>query len=370
MHKFTDITVIRFYIIKESGTVYMKVVVIGDALVKSEDLDKAAHQMNFNEPIDIQRFEWFSDLSKDEFQQKILSIEQSGPENVRLPNGLLDALTDADVILVHLAPVSEKMIAVASHLRLIGACRGGVENVNVDVATKRKIPIIHVIRNAEPVADFTLGLIIAETRNIARAHCSIMRGVWQKSFANDPYKTTLKNLKVGLVGAGYIGRLVLKRLACLGIETAVYDPYVKPEDLAEDNLHPEFLGLKELFSTCDVISLHMRVSPQTSNMVNKSVLSLMKPSAYLINTSRAEIINRDDLVNVLTKRKIAGAAIDVFWQEPLTRDDAFLKLDNVTLTTHIAGDTVDAISRAPYLLKDVMNDYFAKKKSKMQINHF
>ncbi|WP_196604359.1 2-hydroxyacid dehydrogenase [Pectinatus haikarae] len=348
----------------------MKIVVVGDALVKSDDLEKAAREMNFGETLEIKKLEWFSDLPKDKFQKKIMEIEKNGPENITLPAGMSDATKEAHALFVHLAPVNRKIIEGAPHLRLIGACRGGVENIDIEAATEAKIPVIHVIRNAEPVADFTLALMYTETRNIARAHHAVKNGIWQKSFANDPYKTTLKRMKIGLVGAGYIGRLVLKRLNALKIESAFYDPYVKKSDLAEEGLNAESLPLEKLFETCDIISLHMRVTEQTAGMINKSLISLMKPSAYLINTARAEILDRSAVVDALSNKKIAGAALDVFWHEPLEKDDIFLKLDNVTITPHIAGDTIDAITYAPYLLKDVINDYFTKKISKMQVNKY
>lgn len=348
----------------------MKIVVVGDALVKSDDLEKAAQHMNFTEPVEVKKLEWFSDLPKDKFQEKIMQIEKNGPENMELPEGILEEVKDAQALLVHLAPVSKRVMEAATKLRLIGACRGGVENINIKAAEEQKIPVIHVIRNAESVADFTLALMYAETRNIAKAHHAIRNGVWQKSFSNDAYRTTLKRLKVGLIGAGYIGRLVLKRLNALQIATAIYDPYVKKSELQEEGLTAEFLTLEELCRTCDIISLHMRVTPQTSGMINKSLISLMKPNAYLINTARAEILNRNDIIDALKNKKIAGAALDVFWQEPLPKDDILMKLDNVTLTPHIAGDTIDAISHAPYLLRDVINDYFTKGKSKMQVNKF
>lgn len=346
----------------------MKVVVVGDTLVKSDDLAQAAQQMNLGADLDIKKFEWFNNLTKDQFQEKILQIEKGGSEAVPIPDGILEELKDAEYLFVHIAPVSKKMIEAAPKLKMIGACRGGMENVNVEEATKHNIQVIHVIRNAEPVADFTLALMYVETRNIARAFYSIKEGKWEKSFANDPYKTTLKNLKVGLVGLGHVGKLVAKRLNALEIETCGYDPFVTASDIAREGLKITLLDIKELFKTCDIISLHMRVTEDTKNMINKDLISLMKPSAYLINTARAGVLKKDDLVEVLDKHLIAGAALDVFWEEPIPQGDKLLELDNVTLTTHIAGDTIDAIPRSPYLLKDVINDYLAKGFSAMQVN--
>ncbi|MBG9801529.1 2-hydroxyacid dehydrogenase [Brevibacillus laterosporus] len=346
----------------------MKIVVVGDALVSSNDLEKAAHQLNINENIEVEKFEWYSQLTKDEFQEKILEIEKGGSEAVDIPEGICEALVDADMLLVHIAPVSKKMIEAGKNLKFIGASRGGMENVAVEAATERKIPVFHVIRNAEPVADFTVALMYAETRNIARAHHAIKEKRWDKAFSNDPYKTTLANHTIGLIGLGYIGKLVVRRLNGLGVKAIAYDPFVDIEKLRKEGLDIELKGLEEVFSEADIVSLHMRVTPETTNMVNDHLLGLMKPSAYLINTARAAVVDREALVKALQNKQIAGAAIDVFWTEPLPENDEFLSLDNVTLTTHIAGDTIDAIPRSPYLLKDVLNDYFEKGFSDMQVN--
>ncbi|MBC1703201.1 2-hydroxyacid dehydrogenase [Listeria welshimeri] len=346
----------------------MKIVVVGDALVASSDLEKAAQELNVNEEVQVEKFEWYSDLSKEAFQEKILAIEKGGSEAVEIPAGICEALVDANILLVHIAPVSKKMIASAKKLRLIGASRGGMENVAVEAATERKIPVIHVIRNAEPVADFTVALMYAETRNIARAHLSIKNGRWDKGFSNDAYKTTLAKHTVGLIGLGYIGKLVAKRLNGLGVKVIAYDPFIDPKKLVDEGLGIELKGLHEVFREADIISLHMRVTKETTNMINAELIGMMKPSAYLINTARAAVLDESALINALEAKQIAGAAIDVFWEEPIPSDSPLLTLDNITLTTHIAGDTIDAIPHSPYLLRDVINDYFEKGVSDMQVN--
>lgn len=339
----------------------MKIVVVGDALVSSETLIDAAKQIEFpgsDKDIEFKVFEWFSDLKKEQFQEKILEIEKNGPECVPIPDGICEALIDADYLFVHISPVSKAMIESAKQLKLIGTCRGGLEHIALDSVRAKKITLIHVIRNAEPVADFTIGLMYAETRNIARAHYEIKHGHWRKGFANDPYKTILTNHTVGLVGLGYIGKLVAKRLNALGVKVISYDPFVDKAKIAQEGINVEFLEFEQLISQADILSLHMRLSPETENMINKDVISKMKPNSYIINTARAGVLNKTDLIEALQNKTIAGAALDVSWVEPIEAGDPLLELDNITLTTHIAGDTIDAIPRAPYLLKNVLNDYF------------
>ncbi|GEN88517.1 2-hydroxyacid dehydrogenase [Oceanobacillus sojae] len=345
-----------------------KIIVVGDALVSSETLEDAAYQLDLDEPVEVKRFEWYSNLQKEQFQEKILQIETGGSEAVDIPEGILEEIPTADYLLVHIAPISEEMIQAAEKLKFIGTCRGGLEHIHLEACDRKQIPVIHVIRNAEPVADFTLGLMLAETRNIARSHHYIKQGKWVKAFANDPYKKTLSQHTVGLLGLGYIGKLVLKRLNGLGVNVIAYDPYVDAEKLKREDLRAKLVGLEDLFRQSDILSIHARLTDETENLVNKSYLQLMKPSSYIINSARAGLVNREDLLNVLKEGAIAGAALDVAWTEPLEENDDFLSLENVTMTSHIAGDTVDAIPRSPYLLRDVLNDYLKKGMSDMLVN--
>ena len=345
----------------------VKVVVIGDRLVSSDTLKEAAQQLAIGADVQVVAFNWYAELTKDQFQEKILLIEKGGPEAVDVPPGVIEAMQDADYLLVHIAPVSKEMLQAAQQLKLIGTCRGGLEHIATEVVKEKGIPLIHVIRNAEPVADFTVGLIYAETRNIARGHRDVMAGKWTKAFPNDPYKTTLSQLKVGLIGLGYIGKLVVKRLNALGVEVLAYDPFVDRQAIRQEGLHVTLRGLVVGFADVDVVSLHMRVTPETTNMVSDRLLSLMKPSGYLVNTARAAVLDKDALMKALQEKRIAGAALDVIWKEPIEMDDPLLQLDNVTLTPHIAGDTIDAIPKSPYLLRDVINAYLEHGTSDMLI---
>ncbi|GGC93838.1 2-hydroxyacid dehydrogenase [Enterococcus wangshanyuanii] len=344
-----------------------KVIVVGDTLVSAATLKEAAEQLKIPKPIEVTCFDWYADLTKEEFQAKIKIIEQGGPEAVELPEGILPALEEAEYLLVHIAPVSAKMLEAAPQLKMIGTSRGGLEHIDLEAVSQRNIPLIHVIRNAEPVADFTVGLMYAATRNIALSHRQVMNGQWPKQFPNDLYKTTLSNLTVALIGLGYIGKLVVKRLNGLGVKVVAYDPYVDQEKIKREGLAVTFVELEEAFKHADILSLHMRVTPDTTNMINDSLISLMKPSSYLINTARPDILYKPSFVKALKDRKIAGAAIDVVWEEPIQADDPLLALDNLTITSHIAGDTIDAIPRSPYLLRDVMNEFFEKGSSDMLI---
>ena len=125
---------------------------------------------------------------------------------------------------------------------------------------------------------------------------------------------------------------------------------------------------EEVFQEADIVSLHLRVTPETENSIDAKYLSMMKKTAYLINTSRAKVLVKDDLIHALENKEIGGAALDVYWDEPLDPDDSILKLDNITLTPHNAGSVVDALPKSPWLLVKTVNKYWEDKKSDMVVN--
>lgn len=338
-----------------------KVVVIGDPFVSAANLANAAKGLLLEEPISIQSFEWQSEKKRSEFREVIKILEHDGPNDFEWSAEILAAVREAEYLLVHLAPVSRKLLAQAKKLKMIGTCRGGLEHIDLEAV--KEIPglsVINVIRNAEPVADFTIGLMYATVRNIAASAIQVKQGNWPQNFSNDAYKTSFSNLKVGLVGLGHIGKIVAKRLTALGLEVSAYDAFIDQASLDQEGYQIKLKSLKEIFSDSDVVSLHLRVVPETQNLINHSLLCLMKPSAYLINTARPDIINRADLLECLTKKQIAGAGLDVLWEEPIASDEPLLALDNVVITSHIAGDTIDAIDRSPQLLQAEMNRILGK----------
>lgn len=345
----------------------MKIIAIGDIYVDPKTIAEQAERIAVNEEITVVSYNW-ENTSKQVFRKRAHHIELEGPDAEPFVKGLYESIQDADMILTHFCPIPAKLIENAKKLKLIGTCRTGLEHIDVDAATARNIPVVHCIRNATAVADFVLGLIISETRNIARGHKSITGGQWGQTFPNSHFTTTLDHMKVGLVGLGYIGRLVAKRLLALNVEVVGTDPYVSQAELLEEGINLVKVDMAELFATCDVVSIHLRQTEQTMNMIDHKWLNRMKPNSYLINTSRAGVINEADLLSVLKQKKIAGAAIDVWWEEPIPIDSEFLTLDNVTATPHIAGETVDAIPLSPVLMVDEINKFLITGKNSMVVN--
>ncbi|MCD8138434.1 MAG: 2-hydroxyacid dehydrogenase [Planctomycetaceae bacterium] len=289
--------------------------------------------------------------SWDKLQYRRLEVEKQGPEIEPAEPLVLEHGKDADVLAGLFIPVSSKVIDAMPKLRIVGVCRAGLENVNLDKATERGVLVFNVMgRNAHAVSDFAVGMMLAECRNIARAHYAIKNGQWRKTFANSDNVPELNGKTIGLVGFGYIGSLVAKKLSGFDAKVVVYDPYTSADRIRAAGAEP--VELEELFKTADFISLHARLTDENKKMVNERLISMMKPTSYLINTGRAGLVDQDALAKALAAGTIQGAALDVFTTEPLPDDSPFLKLDNVTLTTHIAGTTSDALTNSPFLLME------------------
>ena len=189
-------------------------------------------------------------------------------------------------------------------------------------------------------------------------------------FLGEPmYIGLIVGILLGVVGLGHIGKLVAKKAAGIGMKQILaYDPYVSQEALDAQGLRVTLVSQEELFRRSDIVSLHMRLTPETKNSIGAEQLGWMKPTAYLINTSRAGVLDKDAFVAALQSRSIGGAALDVFWEEPVPADDPLLALDNLTMTPHTAGNVVDALPKSPLLLAKVIQDYWAAGRSDMVVN--
>lgn len=281
---------------------------------------------------------------------------------------LADAIEDCDVILIEFDPLTKKVLERAKKLKVIASVRGGAHaNVDVDEASHRGIPIFNVPgRNQDTVADFTIGMILALSRGIAKGNLLIKNreitddktyvengfcvtdvnwvGSTPEKFAYLQYKgPTLAGKTLGLVGFGAIGRETAKRALAFGMKVLAYDPFVKESAISSD---VKLVELSELMASSDFISIHLPVNKGTLGIVSAEMLSKMKKPAYLINTARAAVMNYDKLIEMLQKNEIAGAALDVYPVEPLPNNHALLELDNVVLTPHIGGCSMDPYTRS------------------------
>jgi D-3-phosphoglycerate dehydrogenase len=283
-----------------------------------------------------------------DLQRDNLAIEQGGPEAVPLPDALTRDCDRFELLVVQFAPVSRSLVAAASSLRVIAVLRGGTENVAVPFATERGISVLNTPgRNARAVAECTVGMILAEVRNLARAHAYLRNGQWRREFPNSRFIPELNEKTVGLIGYGAVGRLVAHYLHAFGCRLVVFDPFLK-----QDPLPARRVDLPALLREADVVSIHARLTNENQHMIGAAELAQMKRTAVLVNTARSGLVDEEALIAALKNGTIQGAALDVFDTEPLAADHPFVTLDNVTITPHLAGSTADTFLGSPRMLAE------------------
>ena len=319
----------------------MKILAVGDAFVSSEYFESACQELKA-QGATVQTVFW-GPKDRSELEKINRKIEVEGPKFDSSLLAIQKLMRDKDVILVDFCPVPAELIT--DKLKLIGICRANYSNLAVAEATTRNIPIVNVSgRNATAVAEFTIGLMLAESRHIARSHASLKSGVWQKKYKCNPME--IEGKVIGLIGFGAIGQTVAHKLSGFGCKINYFDPMVSFQ--TKDSV--KRVSLDELLRKSDFISIHCRLSKETEGLIGEKEFAIMKSSAYLINSARAEIVNQDALYNALKTNQIRGAAIDVFTEEPLPSKHPFRSLDNITMTPHLAGSTPESLEKSPRLL--------------------
>jgi D-3-phosphoglycerate dehydrogenase / 2-oxoglutarate reductase len=253
----------------------------------------------------------------------------------------------AEILVTQLAPLSAGMMDRLPDLKFVAVSRGGPVNIDMKAARDRGIVVVNTPgRNASAVAEFTIGAILAETRNITRGHDALRKGEYRGDlYRADVTGRELHEMTVGLVGYGEVGRRVVKLLKAFGCRILVADPYVQlsADDLRDGVVQTSFDTLLE---QSDVISLHARVTPETTQMMNETTLRRMKPDATLVNTARGPLLDYDALYRVMASGHLRGAMLETFGIEPVPPGWPLLQLPNITLTPHIAGASVHTIRYA------------------------
>ncbi len=254
-------------------------------------------------------------------------------------------VTDEDILIVHLSPITRAVLEAATNLKLIVCCRGGPGNINIDAATELGIAVVNTPgRNSLAVAEFAVGVLLAHSRNIVRGHEQMKQGVWEiGAYQYEQVGPQLRTRTAGIIGLGKVGTK-LARILSLGFQARViaYDPYVAASQMEAVGA-AKVQQLDTLLRESDFVFLCARLTAETAGMIGARELALMKPSAYFVNTARGRIVDHQALTKALQEQKIAGATLDVFAAEPLARGDQLLQLDNVTLTPHIAGASRDVL---------------------------
>jgi D-3-phosphoglycerate dehydrogenase len=252
---------------------------------------------------------------------------------------LANAIADADAVLVRSATkITRASLAKAGRLKAIGRAGVGVDTIDVEAATERGIPVLTApAGNTIAAAELTMALLLAVARKVPAADRSMKAGEWDRKSFNgiELYGKTL-----GLVGAGRIGGQVAKRARAFGMQVLVYDPYLTPERAME--LDVKLAALDEVITSADVLSVHVPLTEATANLVGAPQLASMKKGALLLNVARGGVVNEQALLAALTSGHLAGAALDVYEQEPLPKDSPLRALPNVVMTPHLGASTAEA----------------------------
>jgi D-3-phosphoglycerate dehydrogenase / 2-oxoglutarate reductase len=257
---------------------------------------------------------------------------------------LLPLVADADAVLTQFSPVNAPVIAAMKNVRVIVRYGIGIDNVDLEAAKARGIPVCNVPDYCiDEVADHTLAFILALTRQVVPNCLWVRGGKWGLAVPLGQMKT-LRELTVGVVGFGRIGRAVVNRLMYFCGEILVFDPAVSSEKIDSTGASA-VASLEELLPRCDVLTLHCPSTAQTRRMLNSASLANMKRGSILINLARGDLVDTEALVAALQSGHVAAAALDVCDPEPIPLDHPLLRMPNVILAAHIASTSVRAVRR-------------------------
>ncbi len=269
------------------------------------------------------------------------------------PGGLPAELADADALIVRSAVQADAtLLAAAPKLRIIGRAGVGVDNIDADEATRRGIVVMNTPgANAVAVAELTLGLMISMARAIPRANATMHAAKWEKKSLQG---SELRGKTLGIIGLGRVGLEVARRAQAFGMTVIGYDPFIAPVIARENQV--ALLSLDEVLSGSDFLSLHVGLTPQTEGLINQKSIATMKKGVRIVNCARGELIVDEALAAALASGHVAGAALDVFRQEPL-KDSPYFGLDNILLSPHIGGSTDEAQEAIGIQLANQVRDY-------------
>ena len=273
------------------------------------------------------------------------------PEQIE---GKLSAhLADADALIVRSAvKVDARVLAPATKLRVIGRAGVGVDNIDLEAATKKGIAVMNTPgANAVAVAEHTLGLMLAMARHLCRADALMHAGQWEKKTLQG---TELRGKTLGIVGLGRVGLEVAKRARAFHMTVVAHDPFVSTS-VARD-LEIRMASLDEIYATADYITLHVGLTPQTTGMINADTIKKMKRGVRLVNCARGELVDEAALAQGLKSGQVAAAALDVFSEEP-PKGSPLASLENVVMSPHIAGSTHEAQEAVGYQIALQVKEY-------------
>lgn len=255
------------------------------------------------------------------------------------PERLAEVIGGFDALVIRSrSRVTAEMLKESGRLKVIGRAGVGVDNVDVPAATEHGIIVMNTPEgNTLSTAEHTISMMFSLVRNIPQGDRTMKEGRWEKKALTG---LELHGKTLGIIGLGKIGREVASRMQAFGMKILGSDPYVTAA--AAEKLGIELAEIDDICRKADIITVHTPLTPETRGLINARRLAMMKPTAVLINCARGGIIDETDLLEALKSKRIVGAALDVFVEEPLPKDHPFRKLDNIVLTPHLAASTTEA----------------------------
>ena len=282
------------------------------------------------------------------------------------PEELKEVIDQYDGILIRSATkLTSDILADCKNLKVIGRAGVGVDNVDLDQATKNKILVMNTpLGNLEATAELSVGLMFSLMRNIHLANDSTHQGKWEKpKFIG----TELKGKTLGIVGYGNIGQRVAEICSTIGMNIITNSKSASDEDLSK--FKAKKVSTEQLIKEADIISIHTKLNDETKYMFNKETLSIMKPTSVIINCARGGLINEVDLKDALNNEVIAGAAIDVYENEPAT-DNVMFGTKNLLLTPHLGASSKEAQSNVAIDVANQVADFLKDNKIVNNVNSF
>ncbi len=281
------------------------------------------------------------------------------------PAELRAAVTDYDALIVRSAStVTAEVIEAASRLRVIGRAGIGVDNIDVAAATRRGIAVMNTPGgNNVTTAEHAISMLLSLARSIPQATASMKAGKWEKSKFTG---SEITNKTLGIVGIGNIGRLVAERAQGLQMKVIAYDPLITEAKARE--LGVELVSLDDLLRRADFVSIHTPLLPETRNLIDAAALAKMKPTARLVNCARGGIVDEQALAAALREKRLAGAALDVFEQEPVPADHPLLGLDTMICTPHLGAATAEAQVAVSVAIAEQIVDFLVENVTRNAVN--
>lgn len=260
--------------------------------------------------------------------------------------------------------ITAELIEAAKNLKVIGRAGVGYENIDADAATKRGIVVMNTPGgNNVTTGEHTIAVMMALARHIPQAVASLKSGKWER---NKFVGVELCNKTIGVVGLGNVGRIVAERAAGLRMKVIGYDPFIAAENIARMGVEPG--TLEDIFAKSDFITVHVPLTPETQGMINKAAFANMKPGVRIINCARGGIVDEQDLADAIKQGKVAGAALDVYVDEPPMTDHPLIKLDQVVTTPHLGASTDEAQLNVAIAVAEQMVDFLSKGVVRYAVN--